>query len=170
MLDNQEPKEEFAQPFEGQATLVYVGRPQVDLSAKAAVFGMITGFRSSVKGLPNGLEIRRVLTRAPRMQEQLRAFVADMARSAFQPKLEEENFGVGINFRDAKGWGLGLYFENCTLIDSYVEMSLTMPIVEDVLIVSYGRQTDITEKLQTQVVIASPGDLPRPPNGPRRRH
>lgn len=171
MIDNQEPETEFAQPFAGQSTLVFVGGPRFELETKHAVFGMTTGFRTAVKDImPRGLEIRRVLTRAPRMKEQLLTYVADLARAAMRSSREEESFGIGINFRDEKGWGLGLYYEDCTLVDSYVQMSVELPIVEDVLIISYNKETNITEKLQTQVVIASPGDLPRPPNGPRRRH
>lgn len=166
MRDNQQPPQDSVQPFACETTLVFLGGPTFDISDAHAAFGMVTGFRGSVPGRTNCLEIRRVLTRAPRMKEQLAAYTEKRSRTAqtgLSGALNARAFGVGINFRDEGGWGLGLYYESCEVVDTYVEMSGNLPIVEDVLILCFEREANITERLQTRVHLAVPGEVPPPP-------
>lgn len=142
------------QPFEGANTMVFLGGNHFDPHVPSAVFGMITGVRSHVPGVTNGIEIRRILTRAPRMQEQLEEFLTQQRRGSLLPG--EVQFGVGWAFRDKGGWGYGLYFEDCQVLHSYEEMNGTLPVVEDVLVVSYARKVTITDSLNTRVVTAAP--------------
>lgn len=151
------------QPFEVQNALVFIGGPQYDSAGQNAVFGMVTGCRSFSPGLERGIEIRRVLTRAPRMETQLKTFVENLHRSSLGGLGQERLFGIGWAFRDQGGWGLGIYYQNCRLMRSYLETSGVLPVAEDVLVVSYENETDITEHLQRRVRVAMPGDVPKTP-------
>lgn len=153
------------QPFEVQNALVFLGGPQYDSAGQNAVFGMVTGCRSFSPGLERGIEIRRVLTRAPRMQTQLQTFVENLHRTSLAGIGQEKLFGIGWAFRDQGGWGLGVYYQNCRLVRSYLETSGVLPVAEDVLVVSYENETDITEHLQRRVRLAMPGDMPKAPPG-----
>lgn len=153
------------QPFEVQNCMVFIGAPQFSTAGQHAVFGMITGCKSSSPSLERGIEIRRVLTRAPRMQEQLTVFLQSIQRtelSNFNSNESFNTFGIGWFFRDQQGWGLGLYYENCRLLRSYVEMNGSIPVCEDVMIVSFEKETDITTQIQQRVTLASPGDISMP--------
>lgn len=155
------------QPFEVQHALVFLGGPQYDSAGQNAVFGMVTGCRSFTPGLERSIEIRRILTRAPRMQVQLQTFVEGLHRTALAGIGQEKLFGIGWAFRDKGGWGLGVYYENCRLVRSYMETSGVLPVAEDVLVVSYERETDITEHLQRRVRLAAAGDMPQAPSNGR---
>lgn len=165
MSTDQEINPSQIAPFEVQNALVFIGGPQYDSAGQNAVFGMVTGCRSFSPGLERGIEIRRVLTRAPRMQTQLLTFVEKLHRSSLGGIGQERLFGIGWAFRDQKGWGLGVYYENCRLVRSYLETSGVLPVAEDVLVVSYESETDITEHLQRRVHLAMPGDMPKAPPG-----
>jgi hypothetical protein len=132
--------------------MVFLGGAHFDPNEPSAVFGMITGVRSHVSGLQNALEVRRVLLRAPRMETQLREYLTNRRRGSLNP--DAETFGVGWAFRDKVGWGLGYYFEDCTIVRAYEDMSGALPVVEDVLVVAYTRKVEITELLQSRVVTA----------------
>jgi hypothetical protein len=155
------------QPFEVQNALVFLGGPQYDSAGQNAVYGMVTGCRSFTPGLERSIEIRRVLTRAPRMQTQLQTFVENLHRTSLAGVGQEKLFGVGWAFRDQGGWGLGVYYQNCRFVRAYMETSTSMLLVaEDVLVVSYENEVDITEYLQRRVHLVSAGDMPRtPPSG-----
>jgi hypothetical protein len=141
------------QPFEVANTMVFLGGNHFDPHVPSAVFGMITGVRSHVLGVENGIEIRRILTRAPRMEEQLEEYLTQQRRGSMTP--DAVQFGVGWAFRDKAGWGYGLYFEDCAVLRSYEEMSGLLPVVEDVLVVRYTRKVSITDALNTRVVTAA---------------
>ena len=98
------------------------------------------------------IEIRRVLTRAPRMEEQLREYLRNLKRGSMLPL--GDGFGVGWAFRDKVGWGLGYYYEECDVVRSYEEMNGTLPVVEDVLVLRYTRKVSITEQLQMRIITA----------------
>jgi hypothetical protein len=139
-------------PFEVANCMVFLGGNHFDPHEPSAVFGMITGVRTNVPGVENGIEIRRVLTRAPRMEEQLTEYLRHRQRGSLSPA--HETFGVGWAFRDKAGWGLGYYYEDCEIVRTYEEMNGTLPVVEDVLVVRYTRKVSITEQLRTRIVTA----------------
>lgn len=151
------------EPFEVQNALVFIGEPRYNSNGQNAAFGMITGCRSFSPGLDRGIEIRRVLTRAPRMQIQLEAFTEQLHRTSLAGISQERLFGVGWAFRDKGGWGLGVYYEDCRFVRSYLESSGHIPVAEDVLVVSFEREVDITESLQRRVRLAAAGEAPPPP-------
>lgn len=137
-------------PFEVANTMVFLGGNHFDPHEPSAVFGMITGTSTFVPGVENGIQIRRVLTRAPRMEEQLVEYLHNRRRGSLTP--DAETFGVGWAFRDKRGWGLCYYYEDCELVRAYEEMNGTLPVVEDVLVVRYARKVNITELLQSRIV------------------
>jgi hypothetical protein len=151
------------QPFEVQNALVFIGEPTYNIKGQYAVFGMITGCRSFSPGVEKGIEIRRVLTRAPRMKTQLQTFIEDLYRTNLNGIGQEQLFGVGWAFRDQHGWGLGVYYQNCRFVRSYMETSGTLPIAEDVIVVSYETEIDITEDLQRRVRLVAQNNI-LPPN------
>lgn len=160
-VNTQEIDPSTIQAFEGPNALLFLGSPTFNSAGANAVFGMITGCRSHVPGLEKGLEIRRVLTRAPRMEVQLHTFVKDLHRSSLSGVAQAETFGVGWGFRDTAGWGLALYYENCRFVRSYIENSGALPVVEDVLILSYENETNITHHMQMRVRLAGTEDMPK---------
>lgn len=147
-----EPDPSTINPFEAANALVFLGGPTFDPNEPSAVFGMITGVKTWLPGVDQAIEIRRVLLRAPRMEEQLREYEKSRRRSSMNP--EAFGFGVGLAFRDKAGWALGYYFEECDVLRTYEDMSGALPIVEDVLVVAYNRKAEITEQLQSKIVMA----------------
>lgn len=146
-----EPDFSKISPFESANALLFIGGAKFSPNEPSAVFGMVTGAKSYVPDLERGIEIRRLLLRAPRMQTQLEEFVDGQRRGS---PTGQTDFGVGWIFRDKLGWGLGYYFEACVFVRAYEEMSGAMPIVEDVMILSYQRKVEITDLLQSKIVMA----------------
>lgn len=146
-----EPDLSKISPFESANSVLFLGGVKFSPSESGAVFGMVTGVRSFVPGLERGLEIRRLLLRAPRMQTQLEGFIDGLRRGSASG---DGTFGVGWIFRDQQGWGLGYYFEECSFVRAYEDMSGSLPVVEDVMILSYERKVEITDLLQSKIVMA----------------
>jgi hypothetical protein len=164
-MSNQEIDPSKIKPFEAHNTMVFIGSPTYDRNGQNAVFGMVTGCRTFSPGEARGIEIRRILTRAPRMQIQLDSFVKDLHRSSLSGIGQEQLFGVGWAFRDPEGWGLAVYYENCRFVRSYLETSGFLPVAEDVLVVSFETERDITDDLQNKVRVVAAGDMPPDPKG-----